>query len=1145
MTISLALKIVFKLFSVYFKKPDGSYPTLLAIIAIAIAYVIAGKLSYFSTVPPGYACAIWPPAGIALAGLLIYGYRVWPGVLLGSFIVNGLIPELTSSALENVMLILTTLVISTGATLQALVGAYTVKRYAGYPNGLRNEKAVLLFLLYGGVLSVTINPTLSVSMLVATGKTPLANALNNWLTWWSGDLLGVIIFTPLALVWLLKDTDSWRHRRLAITLPIIAMFALTATAVIYEAQSSNERIQLEFNQQVEELNNELKTGFAKYGTVLYTLQSYFTASSGVDKEEFSHFAQHLLANTSGIQALEWAPIIKAAERDAFEKRHQQQGSAHFQITDRNAFKIMVRANNRPTYVPITFVEPYQGNESILGYDTLPNQERQNALNKAASTDELSLSSPIELIQEKAKQLGVVGYLPIYRNGFSVQTPAEKHLAILGYVVGVFRIPDMVNTALKDKNIYGLSYRLLDSSVSLVEQLHTGDESSSTSLVNFSVKKTLSSRVTLPFGEQTWLYDVVPESVQTAEQVLYSSDKPFPSPLVIQEKTWFSSQKTLSSRVTLPFGGRAWVFEVVPKQNYFASHRSGHVWLVMFLGLLLTSLVSLVSLVASGRTRWLQQLISESTEALKQQHAYALLLMNEKEKLSMALEQSHSSIIITDLDANIEYVNQAFINNTGYSSEEIIGQKPSLLKSNKTPQSTYNGMWADLLAGKAWQGEVINLNKQGEEFIELTWISPIRETNGEITHYLCVKEDITKRKQNEALLLETLAAKERAEELAKTKSQFLANMSHEIRTPMNAIICFSELALLKDMPAEVSDYLKNINIASNNLLVILNDILDLSKLEAGQMGLNLSPFSLHDLQEILDSLLINAAQSKGLAFSTNIASDVPDYLLGDSVRLRQVITNLLGNAIKFTSQGAVTLNISLQQRDEQQVRLLFAVSDSGIGISVEQQAKLFLPFSQVDDGYARNFEGTGLGLVISQDLVRLMDGLIKVESRPGLGSCFSFELMLPIAPLSMLESIKVPTSTVPSVLHTETEALSGIKILVAEDDAFNQKIIQQVLKRLGASVIVLANNGSEVLSALEQGDFDVVLMDLHMPIMNGYEASTEIRKHPRYAQLPVIALSASVTDEDKQHCLIAGMNGFIAKPINVNELLSTLKKYLNR
>ena len=1214
MTISSALQIVFNPSSYYLKKPDSGFPRLLAVIAMTVTYVIFAKLSYFSTIPPGYASTIWPPAGIALAGLLIYGYRLWPGVLLGAFIANGLIPELTNSVSDILITLLTTLVISSGATLQALAGAYWLKRYAGFPNGLRREKSILLFMLYGGALSATINPTLSIAMLVATGKTPLANVLNNWLTWWCGDVLGVVIFTPLALAWLLKDTDSWRHRRFMITLPIVSMFALTAIAVIYETKSSNERIQLEFDQHVEQLNNALETSLTNQVHALHSIRSLFLTSIEVNKDEFRIFTQQLLTDYPDIQSISWAPLIQNADRDAFEKMLQKQGDPSFQITEVDAKQQRVPAKTRPQYAPVTFIEPYQYNNKVLNFDNLSNPSRLAAFNSATDSGDLIISPRIKLLQDSS-QYGVLAVIPLYRKNLALQTLTEKRLAISSYVTAALKLNDMMTTALKHSNTHGLSYRLRDS------------------------------------------------TAPTAEQLLYSSEPFFPAPLVIQEKAWFSAKKTLSSRSALPFGGRVWIFEVVPKQDYFASHRSSDVWLVMLLSLLVTSLVSVFSLLTSGRTRILQQLVNERTDDIQQQHAQLLSLMSEKEKLSMALEQSQSAVMITDLDATIEYINQAFVNNTGYSREEIIGskanrfksgktpkttfesmwatllngnawqgeiinmnkqgqefieltwispirsnngmishylsvkeniterkkteseltklsmaleqsqssvmitdldatieyvnqafitstgysreeiigQKPSLLKSNKTPRSTYDAMWAALLAGKAWQGEVINLNKQGEEFIELTWISPIRKANGEVSNYLGVKEDISERKQKDALLL---AAKERAEHLAKTKSQFLANMSHEIRTPMNAIIGFSELALLKDMPTEVTDYLKNINTASNNLLVILNDILDLSKLEAGQMGLNLSPFSLPDLQATLHNLFIITAQSKGLALSINIASDVPDSLIGDSIRLRQVLTNLLGNAIKFTSQGAVTLNISLQQRDDQQARLLFAVTDTGIGISVEQQAKLFLPFSQVDDGYARNFEGTGLGLVISQDLVQLMGSLIKVESQPGLGSCFSVELALPIAPLSTLASIKTPSNTAPSVLHTETETLNGIKILVAEDDAFNQKIIQQVLKRLGASLIVLANDGSEALATLEQDDFDVVLMDLHMPIMNGFEAATEIRKRPRYAQLPVIALSASVTDEDRQRSLAAGMNDFIAKPINTNTLLSTLKQYLD-
>jgi len=357
--------------------------------------------------------------------------------------------------------------------------------------------------------------------------------------------------------------------------------------------------------------------------------------------------------------------------------------------------------------------------------------------------------------------------------------------------------------------------------------------------------------------------------------------------------------------------------------------------------------------------------------------------------------------------------------------------------------------------------------------------------------------------------------------------------------MAAIIGFSDLALLNEMSQETYNYLTDINTASNHLLTILNDILDISKLEAGQMTLQLGRFSSTDLRTTLHGLLVNVAQAKGLTLIIKIETKVPDTLIGDSVRLRQVLINLLGNAIKFTEQGSVTLAISLQKLDGIDARLLFSVIDTGMGISAELQDRLFQPFSQVDDGFSRNFEGTGLGLTISQNLVQLMGGSIKLDSHVGLGSCFSFELVLPIAELSTI----APHIITPTV-NLNPEPLNGVRILVVEDDAFNQKIVNQVLKNFGAS-IVLANNGLEALVALEQEAFDIVLMDLHMPSMNGYEATLAIRKQARYAELPVITLSASVTDEEKRRCLATGMNDFIAKPINKIELLATLERWLKR
>jgi signal transduction histidine kinase/CheY-like chemotaxis protein len=392
--------------------------------------------------------------------------------------------------------------------------------------------------------------------------------------------------------------------------------------------------------------------------------------------------------------------------------------------------------------------------------------------------------------------------------------------------------------------------------------------------------------------------------------------------------------------------------------------------------------------------------------------------------------------------------------------------------------------------------------------------------------------------NNVLSHELLIAKEQAEQLSKIKSQFLANMSHEIRTPMAAIIGFSDLALLNKVPQETYGYLKDINTASNQLMAILNDILDSSKLEAGQMTLQLECFNLADIRTTLQSLLINTAQKKGLILTIEIASKVPDTFIGDSLRLRQVLINLLGNAIKFTQQGEVKLNISLQQLDVNEARLLFSVTDTGIGISSKQQDKLFQPFTQVDDGSSRNFGGTGLGLTISQELVQLMGGSIKLDSHVGVGSCFCFELLLPLAEAA-IESNILPT------ISLNPEPLKDVRILIAEDNYFNQMLITELLKNFGATTIVLADDGLKALVALKQDSFDVVLMDLHMPSMDGCEATIEIRKQACYAQLPVIALSAGVTDEEKKRCLAVGMNDFVAKPINKVALLTTLERWLKR
>lgn len=536
-----------------------SYRWLLKILGLAIAYFMAGKLSYFSTIPPGYDSAIWPPAGVALAGVLIYGYRVWPGILLGAFLLNGLIPELTGLNLDMLTSVLVTLVISIGSSLQAIVGTYLVKRYAGFPNGLKHEKDVLLFFFYGGLLATLINSTLSVSMLLATGRTSAENFLANWLTWWSGDVLGVMIFTPLALVWMLQGSEAWHNRRLVITLPILFMFALTATAVFYEAQASNKRIKLEFDQQVATLNDEFNAGFYRNINALIAIKSYYAASDIVSREKFKIFTKLLLDNFQGIQALSWDPLIRNSEREVFEKNVQKAGHPNFQLTERNAEQKFVRAGIRFEYVSALFLEPYKGNENALGYDVYSNQLRREAIDRAKYTGELALTAGITLVQDQGDQQGVIAFIPIYRNDRPQQTLEEKRNAISGYAVAVFKTSDIVTAALKNQKTSGLSYQLIDT------------------------------------------------TTPTSEQLLFSSDNQIMRPLVIQEEAWFSAKKALSSNLIMSIGGRIWQFEVVPKQDYFSYHRPGNTWIVLLSGLVLTSLVALVALIVSSWARMLRQL----------------------------------------------------------------------------------------------------------------------------------------------------------------------------------------------------------------------------------------------------------------------------------------------------------------------------------------------------------------------------------------------------------------------------------------------------------------------------------------------------------------------------------------------------------
>ena len=1041
---------------------------LWVIAGTALAYVLVALPALQIAIPPSYASPLYPPAGIALAAVLVYGRVAMVGAALGGFLANVSLIALRG----NVDLIgaLVPAATAIGSALQAGAGAWLVQRYARHPRALDEPRDVAVLFGLGGALACVVAPSVATPVLTAAGIVPRTGALETWLTWWVGDTFGAMIATPIALTLIGRPRADWAARRAIVGLTLALVTLVMALGIAQVVRWDAERLRNAFIRDASLAATVLDTRLREPLMAIEAMRGVFIASEDVSRDEMRRASEAWLS-TGRLAAIGWYEAMERGQVPAFEATVRNEGLAQFRFFERSE-----NAASTPPepVIVMRFVEPMRGNVSALGLNVLSIPAARAAIERSRAEAVSVASAPFALTQipEGQDRTGVVVYRAV---AFGEGIGDARARGPLRGVLFVTLRPGPLLAAMAGDLPAHLSLCLVDSDP------------------NAAIRR---------------LAGAAGCEARTGGGLHHMRE--------------------------IAFAGRRWELRVSAREADLPEGRAGNAWLFSVVGLLGAAMLGALLLVVTGRARRIETAVRERTAALQAE-------VHERERAQAALRDSEQrfrnilntapiGILYTDLRGYVKQANPRFCELTGYAEDEL--QLMTVAQyTHPDDVAADQDLSRQLVLGEMpmYRRQKRYITKDGRTLWVQSTVTLLRDELGQARRIVGVVEDITEHLR----LQDAETARERAEAANRAKSEFLSRMSHELRTPLNAMLGFAQLLELDrrhPLSADQQPWVAQIQQAGWHLLDMINDVLDLSRIESGNLKLQIEPIGLPDLLSASLAMVDTEARRRGLNISTDLA-DGTGVLMGDATRVKQILVNLLSNAVKYNSEGG-RIHVASRMRPHDMVEI--AVTDTGLGMTAEQLAELFQPFNRL--GRERSSqEGTGIGLVISQRLAELMGGSLRARSIAGEGS--SFILTLPGA----IEPDTVPSNLDPLV--TASAEYHRRIVHYVEDNETNVEVMRGILSQRPQVLMEVSGNGAEALRTIRARQPDLILLDMHLPDMSGLELLEQLKSDEATADVPVVVVSADATARQIEAAMAAGAHLYLTKPVSVAELLAAVDEVL--